>query len=96
MEISLLNDILMFFLIGFGGFIDAIAGGGGLITVPTYLAIGIPPHLILGTNKCVSTTGGSTKNVKPATNSNIDTITLSYKKIKIRNITGRTDASIDL
>lgn len=33
------------------GFIDAIAGGGGLITVPALLAAGLPPHLALGTNK---------------------------------------------
>ena len=33
------------------GFIDAIAGGGGLITVPALLAAGLPPHLMLGTNK---------------------------------------------
>jgi uncharacterized membrane protein YfcA len=33
------------------GFVDAIAGGGGLITVPALLAAGLPPHLVLGTNK---------------------------------------------
>lgn len=33
------------------GAIDAIAGGGGLITLPALLAIGLPPHLALGTNK---------------------------------------------
>lgn len=30
---------------------DAIAGGGGLITVPALLACGLPPHVVLGTNK---------------------------------------------
>lgn len=33
------------------GVLDAIAGGGGLLSVPAYLAAGIPPHLALGTNK---------------------------------------------
>jgi uncharacterized membrane protein YfcA len=33
------------------GFVDAIAGGGGLITVPSLLATGLSPHLVLGTNK---------------------------------------------
>jgi uncharacterized membrane protein YfcA len=33
------------------GFVDAIAGGGGLITVPALLATGLSPHLVLGTNK---------------------------------------------
>ena len=33
------------------GFVDAIAGGGGLITLPVLLSTGIDPHLALGTNK---------------------------------------------
>jgi len=39
------------------GTIDAIAGGGGLITVPVLLGVGIPPHLALGTNKLQSVFG---------------------------------------
>ena len=34
-----------------GSFMDAIAGGGGIITVPTYLLAGLPVHFALGTNK---------------------------------------------
>ena len=33
------------------GVVDAIAGGGGLITVPALLAAGLPPHAALATNK---------------------------------------------
>lgn len=33
------------------GFIDAIVGGGGMLTVPALLSLGLPPHLTLGTNK---------------------------------------------
>ncbi|GDY16682.1 UPF0721 transmembrane protein [Verrucomicrobiota bacterium] len=40
-----------------GGFIDAIAGGGGLITVPTLLWVGLSPQLALGTNKAQSSCG---------------------------------------
>ena len=40
-----------------GGFIDAIAGGGGLITMPALLLTGVPPHLALGTNKVSSCVG---------------------------------------
>ena len=32
-------------------FTDAIAGGGGIISVPTYLIAGLPMHMALGTNK---------------------------------------------
>lgn len=42
----------LLFVAGFGGgFIDAVAGGGGLITVPALLATGMPPQIALGTNK---------------------------------------------
>ncbi|MDB6134371.1 MAG: hypothetical protein JWM59_2614 [Verrucomicrobiales bacterium] len=40
-----------------GGLIDAVAGGGGLITVPALLAAGLPPQLALGTNKMQSACG---------------------------------------
>lgn len=44
-------------LVFLAGFIDAIAGGGGLISLPAYLAAGIPPHFAAATNKCSSTFG---------------------------------------
>ena len=52
-----LNFILLFFAGLAGGFIDAIAGGGGLITVPALLACGLPPQMALGTNKFQSSIG---------------------------------------
>ncbi len=39
------------------GIVDALAGGGGLITLPAYLAVGISPAFVLGTNKLVSSIG---------------------------------------
>ena len=39
------------------GTVDAIAGGGGLISVPVLLGVGLPPHIALGTNKLQSTIG---------------------------------------
>ena len=39
------------------GTVDAMAGGGGLITVPALLAAGLPPHLAYGTNKGQSVWG---------------------------------------
>ena len=41
----------------FAGTVDAIAGGGGLITLPALLAAGLPPHIALGTNKGQSVWG---------------------------------------
>ncbi|MGO2119073.1 MAG: sulfite exporter TauE/SafE family protein [Fusobacterium sp.] len=37
-----------------GAFIDAIAGGGGIITVPAFILSGMPIHFALGTNKFTS------------------------------------------
>lgn len=39
------------------GCVDAIAGGGGLISLPAYLFAGLPPHMALGTNKMSSSLG---------------------------------------
>jgi uncharacterized membrane protein YfcA len=39
------------------GLIDSIAGGGGLITIPVLLGIGLPPQFALGTNKLQSSFG---------------------------------------
>lgn len=42
------------------GFIDAIAGGGGLLTVPAMLSAGIPPIATLATNKLQSSFSSGT------------------------------------
>lgn len=41
------------------GFVDAVAGGGGLITLPALLAAGLPPLDALATNKAQSTWGST-------------------------------------
>ena len=39
---------IILFLGGFcAGFVDSIAGGGGLISLPVLLAVGLPPQLAL-------------------------------------------------
>lgn len=38
-------------------FMDAIAGGGGIISLPTYLLAGLPMHMALGTNKISASLG---------------------------------------
>ncbi|MDR2102550.1 MAG: TSUP family transporter [Treponema sp.] len=44
-------------LIFLAGFVDAVAGGGGLISLPAYLLAGVPMHFALGTNKLSSCMG---------------------------------------
>ncbi|MCG8637180.1 MAG: TSUP family transporter [Desulfobacterales bacterium] len=51
MDLSILTFILLFFTGLLAGFVDSIAGGGGLIALPVLLSIGLPPQLALGTNK---------------------------------------------
>ncbi|VEJ54475.1 sulfite exporter TauE/SafE family protein [Pragia fontium] len=50
--------IILFFVAMLAGFIDSIAGGGGLITLPALLSVGLPPAQALATNKLQSI-GGS-------------------------------------
>lgn len=44
-------------LIFLATFVDAVAGGGGLISIPAYLLAGLPTHTALGTNKVVNGIG---------------------------------------
>ena len=41
------------------GFVDAVAGGGGLISVPAYIMTGMPMHLVYGCNKFAAACGTS-------------------------------------
>jgi uncharacterized membrane protein YfcA len=48
----------LLFCAGFAaGLVDSIAGGGGLITVPILMGIGLPPQVALGTNKLQASFG---------------------------------------
>ncbi len=46
-------------LVFLAGFVDAIGGGGGLISLPAYLFAGIPVHTAIGTNKFSAVFGTS-------------------------------------
>ncbi len=46
------------------GFVDSIAGGGGLISMPIYLLAGLPPHTAVATNKLSSTCGTALTTVR--------------------------------
>ncbi len=59
MTIDALTIVLLSLASLGAGTVDAIAGGGGLITVPALLAAGLTPHQTLGTNKGQSVWGSS-------------------------------------
>lgn len=46
------------------GFVDAIGGGGGLISLPAYLFAGLPVHQAIATNKLSSSCGTSLSTVR--------------------------------
>ena len=59
--------ILIFVFVGFiAGYIDSIAGGGGMIQVPVLLYSGIPPILVLATNKMAGMFGALMATIKYA------------------------------
>ncbi|WP_204112347.1 TSUP family transporter [Shimia biformata] len=56
-----LEGLMILLVAGFfAGFIDAIAGGGGLITVPALMIAGVPPVQALATNKIQGLFGSGT------------------------------------
>jgi len=57
MELTLKMFLVVCPLVFLGSFMDAIAGGGGLITLPAYLLAGLPVHLSIGSNKLSSAIG---------------------------------------
>lgn len=53
-------------LVFLAGYIDAIAGGGGLISLPAYMIAGLPTHAALATNKLGSTMGTTVATIQYA------------------------------
>lgn len=59
MHLDLYTGLLLALVGLVAGYVDGMAGGGGLMTVPVLLSVGIPPHFVLGTNKLAATMGVS-------------------------------------
>lgn len=57
MELTLEVLTALFLVASVAGFIDAMAGGGGLLTLPALLAAGLSPTQALATNKLQSSFG---------------------------------------
>jgi uncharacterized protein len=63
-ELGGLAYVLVVLAGGVASFVDSIAGGGGMITLPALLAAGLPPHLALGTNKLQASFGSLTASLR--------------------------------
>ncbi len=53
-------------LVFLAGFVDSVAGGGGVISLPAYLIAGLPPKFAMGTNKLANGCGTATSVIKYA------------------------------
>ncbi|MBP2033423.1 putative membrane protein YfcA [Clostridium algifaecis] len=62
----------------FAAFVDSIAGGGGIISLPAFLISGVPPHLALGTNKFSSSCASLASSLKFAKSGKVDTKILKF------------------
>lgn len=62
-RLDLLTLTLLTLAATVAGFIDAIAGGGGLITLPALLLAGVPPAQAIATNKLQGTFGVASASV---------------------------------
>jgi len=71
---QLLPETLLFLIAaGFvAAFVDSIVGGGGLISMPALLLAGLPPGVVLGTNKLGGTASSLTSTVQFLRSGNID------------------------
>lgn len=59
MNFSLETYLIVCPFLFLAGLVDAIGGGGGLISLPAYLLAGLPPHTAIATNKLSSACGTS-------------------------------------
>ncbi len=57
MHLTPLHFLIVCPLVFLAGFVDSIAGGGGLISLPAYLVSGLPVHACIATNKTSSSMG---------------------------------------
>lgn len=64
MTLPLLPFVIVCPLVFLGGFVDAVAGGGGLISLPAYLIAGVPAHNAIATNKLSSAMGTTLTTVR--------------------------------
>ena len=53
------NYLIICPLVFIAGFIDAVAGGGGLVSLPAYIFTGIPVHQCVATNKMSALIGSA-------------------------------------
>ena len=74
MDITFTTFLIVCPLVFLAGFIDSIAGGGGLISLPAYLLAGIPIHNAIATNKLSSCLGTAISTIRYCKNKYADLV----------------------
>ncbi|CQR74849.1 hypothetical protein SOV_08700 [Sporomusa ovata DSM 2662] len=72
---------MLSFLLGAGfiaAFVDSVVGGGGLISMPALLMTGLPPSVVLGTNKLASICCSSTSSISFLRSGKMDLSLVKY------------------
>ncbi|HML88818.1 MAG TPA: TSUP family transporter [Methylomusa anaerophila] len=76
-----LSPEVVLFLLATGfvaAFVDSVAGGGGLISLPALLLTGLPPSLALGTNKVAGTMCSMTSTISFLRSGKVDRILVAW------------------
>lgn len=66
MTLTIWHFLIVCPLVFVAAFVDSIAGGGGLISLPAYLISGLPSHTCIATNKLSSSVGTAVSTYKYA------------------------------
>lgn len=72
MELTVYTFLIVCPLVFLASFVDAVAGGGGLIALPAYLLAGVPMHNAIATNKLSSAAGTVISTVRFCKNKFVD------------------------
>ena len=72
MELTISTFLIVCPLVFLAGFVDSVAGGGGLISLPAYILAGVPIHGAVATNKLSSATGTLISTVRLCKNRFVD------------------------
>lgn len=72
MKVTLLTYSIVCPLVILAGFVDSVAGGGGVISLPAYLIAGVPIKMAAGTNKFANGWGTALASWNYAKSGNVD------------------------
>lgn len=72
MELTFWKYLIVLPLVFLAGFVDSVAGGGGVISLPAYLLAGMPMKMAAGTNKVAAGCGTALASYKYARSGNVD------------------------